>query len=259
MARPQASGIDARAELRSQSRGRARRLRRLLLAGLAVAIVGPILVIVFDSGTTSGPVPVPRADRLLPGGPPTPQVVAFEGPLRIYLPIPEDRVTAVGYHAVGQGALPLTPVGTQANAGLFTRIYRRLFDRDQGGIRYNLIDGGSGPETAGLDIGAPVGTEAYSPVDGTVIGIADLLVAGKRFGVTIDIQPSGSPGLVVSLQNLEPDAGLTVGSSVAAARTPLGTVIDLSSVETPALARYTQDTGQHLHIEVRPTASLPLP
>lgn len=259
MARPQASGIDARAELRSQSRGKARRLRRLLLAALALAIIGPILVIAFDSASTSGPVPVPRADRLLPGGPPTPQVVAYEGSLRIYLPIPEDRVTAVGYHGVGQGALPLNPVGTQANAGLFTRIYRRLFDRNQGGIRYNLIGGGSGPETAGLDIGAPVGTVAYSPVDGTVIGIAQTIVAGKPFGATIDIQPSGSPGLVVSVSNLEPDVGLTVGSAVAAARTPLGAVIDLSSVETPALARYTQDTGQHVHIEVRPTASLPIP
>jgi hypothetical protein len=168
-------------------------------------------------------------------------------------------VTAVGYHAVGEEALALNPVGTQANAGVFTRVYRRLFDRDQGGIRYNLMGGAAGPETGGLDIGAPAGSNVYAPVDGTVIGISDRIVAGETFGVTIDIQPTGSPGLVVSVTNLEPDEELTVGSSIAAARTSIGTVIDLSPVEQPALARFTQDTGSHVHLEVRPTANLPLP
>jgi murein DD-endopeptidase MepM/ murein hydrolase activator NlpD len=260
MARPQASsGFAARAELRSRSRVRSRRLRRLVLAGVAAAILLPVLVIVFDSASTSGPVPLPQAERLLPAGPPTPQVVAFEGSLRIYLPIAESRVTAVGYHAVGAGALPLDPVGTQANAGIFTRLFNRLFGQDRGGIHYVLMGGRPGPETAGLDVGAPVGTDVYAPVDGTVIGISDRVVSGRTFGVRIDIQPSGSPGLVVSLTNLRADEALTVGSSVAKAVTKLGSVIDLSSVETPALARYTQDRGEHVHLEVRPTANLNLP
>jgi hypothetical protein len=96
-------------------------------------------------------------------------------------------------------------------------------------------------------------------VDGTVIAIADRMVNDRRYGVTIDIQPSGNPDLVVTLANLRPDAALTVGSSVSAARTKVGRVIDLSAVEANGLARYTQDHGQHVHIHVHPAASLEIP
>jgi hypothetical protein len=224
-----------------------------------VAIVVPVLVLALDSASPTTPVPVPQADRLLPAGPPTPRVVAFQGELRLYLPVNQSRVTAVGYHAVGNGALALDPVGTQANAGVFARLLRRLFGEDKAGIRYYLLGGASGAETAGLDIGAPAGTDVYAPVDGTVIGISDHVVGGSRFGVRIDIQPSGSPGLVVSLSNVDLDPALTVGSTVAAARTKVGSVLDLSSVETSALAAYTQDRGQHVHLEVRPAVNLTLP
>jgi hypothetical protein len=117
---------------------------------------------------------------------------------------------------------------------VFTRLQRRLFGEDKAGIRYDLMGGSSGAETAGLDVGAPVGTDVYAPVDGTVLGIMDYVVGGKKFGVRIDIQPSGSPGLVVSLRNLDPDPALSVGSTVAAARTKMGSVLDISSVETSA-------------------------
>ena len=39
----------------------------------------------------------------------------------------------------------------------------------------------------------------------------------------------------------------------------VGRLIDLSGVETQALARYTQDAGDHVSIEVRPAATLTLP
>ena len=65
--------------------------------------------------TITGPAP---ADRLLPAGPPRPQIVAMQDSLRIQLPVNQSRVTAIGYHATGTGALPLEPVGTRANAGL---------------------------------------------------------------------------------------------------------------------------------------------
>ena len=59
----------------------------------------------------------------------------------------------------------------------------------------------------------------------------------------IDIQPTGSPGLVVSVLNLSADEALSVGSTVARSKTKLGRVVDLSTVETSALARYTHDLG----------------
>jgi hypothetical protein len=262
MARPQAQGLAARTEqreLRERARIRSRRLRRLGLLALAVALVLPILVLVFDESETAAPVPLPPAERLLPGGPPAPQVVAFQGTLRLYLPIAQDKVTAVAYHAVGDGALALEPVGSQANAGVFTRLLRRLFGQEKGGIRYYLMGGGPGPDTAGLDVGAPVGTDVYAPVAGTVIGITDNVIAGRAYGIRIDIQPAGSPGLVVSVVNVELDEALSVGSAVVAARTRLGSVIDLATVQTAAIAAFTQDSGQHVHIEVRPAANFSLP
>jgi len=262
MARPHVSGLAERTEQRTgreRVRARSRRLRRIGLLALAVAIVLPILVIVFDDAETAAPVPVPPAERLLPGGPPASQVVAFQGSLRLQLPIAQDKVTAVAYHSVGQGALALEPVGTQANAGVFTRLLRRLFGQDRGGISYYLVGGGAGPDTAGLDIGAPVGTDVYAPVDGTVVGITDNVISGETYGVRIDLQPSGSPGLVVSIENVEIDPALSVGSAVAASRTRIGGLVDLSEVEQAALAQFTQDSGQHVHLEVRPAANLSLP
>ena len=123
-------------------------------------------------------------------------------------------------------------------------------------MSYSLVDGGTGTETGGIDVGAPLDTDVYAPVDGTVITLADNIVNGAQYGVRMDIQPSGSPGVVVSVSNLRPDPALTVGSTVSAARTKIGRVIDLSSVERAALARYTQDKGHHVHLHVRPAASL---
>ncbi|MFN8186580.1 MAG: hypothetical protein U0R69_05840 [Gaiellales bacterium] len=261
MARPQAPGFAARAELRARSterRARARRLHVLWVAIVAAAVAVSVAVLAFDSAETTEPVPVADASRLLPAGPPTPQVVALHSDLRVYLPVNQPRVTAIGYFAAGQGALGLEPVGTQANAGVFTRLFRKLFGQDRGAIRYYLLGGESGPETSGLAVGAPVGTDVYAPVDGTVIGITPRYIDGEQFGVQIDIQAAASPSLVVSLTNLDPDEALTIGSTVAAARTKMGTVLDLSSVQSSALAEHTQDSGQYVLVEVRSAARVAL-
>jgi len=263
MVEPQAQGVAAsRAIQREEMRARVRRSRRTA-ALLVVALVSLVTLLLTAFGTgdagslpEGGPAP---AQRLLPAGPPRAQVVAMQDTLRIQLPINQTRVTAIGYHATGTTALPLQPVGSQANAGIFGRIVQRLFGQTGSGIRYYLLGGGVGPQTAGLDIGAPVKTDVYAPVDGTVLAISDQIVNGRTYGVRIDIQPSGDPDVVVALTNLRPDPALTVGSNVSAGRTKIGRLIDLSSVEQAALARYTHDKGQHLHLEVHAATSLATP
>jgi murein DD-endopeptidase MepM/ murein hydrolase activator NlpD len=168
-------------------------------------------------------------------------------------------VTAIGYHSTGSEALELEPVGTQANAGVVERLFRKLFGQSGSGLRYYLLDGGVGPRTGGLDVGAPVDTDVYAPVDGSVIAVSDYVINGQAYGVRIDVQPSGNPGVVVSLTNLRADPALTVGSTVSAGRTKIGRVIDLSPVERAGLARYTQDSGQHVHLEVHPATSIASP
>src|SRR5918995_1502947 len=262
MVEPQAPGVTTRAIRREEMRAQARRSRRRA-ALVVVACVSLVTLLLTAFGTGDrGSLPAGGAgpaERLLPAGPPQAQVVAMQDTLRIQLPVNQSRVTAIGYHAVGSSALALEPVGTQANAGLAERIIRKLFGSNGSSLRYYLLDGGIGPRTGSLDVKAPVDTNVYAPVDGSVLAVTDQVINGRAYGVRIDVQPSGNPGVVVSLTNLRPDPALTVGSTVRSGRTKVGRIIDLSGVERAGLARYTQDKGQHVHLEVHPAASVTSP
>jgi hypothetical protein len=242
---------------RAADNHRARRLALLFLASAAIGVT--LLLTAFGSDSSSvapaGPAP---AQRLLPSGPPRPQVVALRDTLRIQMPISQTRITAIGYHGVDNGALPLEPVGHQANEGALARLVRRIAGTGDNGIAYYQL-GGEGPETAVLNVGAAPGTDVYSPVDGEVVGITSFIVSGRRLGSRIDIQPASAPSLVVSLTRLRSDPTLTVGDAVSAATSKIGTVLDLSKVERQSLARYTQDAGNHVALEVHPAATLAVP
>ena len=230
-----------------------------MLVAASAAIVITLLLSAFGSGSTettrSGPAP---AGRLLPTGPPRPQIVAVRDTLRIQLPVSQSRVTAIGYHGVDNGALELEPVGRRANEGVLGRLFRRVVGSDHTGLAYYQL-GGSGPATAVLDVGAAAGTDVYSPVDGTIVGITDFVISGKKLGSRIDVQPASAPSLVVSLTHLRADPALTVGAAVTSGTSKIGTVLDFSRVERQALARYTQDAGNHVSAEVHPAATLALP
>jgi hypothetical protein len=242
---------------RAAGRQKARRVAALLAASFAVGLT--LVLTAFGSGgstpTPAGPAP---AQRLLPTGPPRPQIVAMRDSLRIQLPVSQERVTAIGYHGVDDGALPLEPVGRRANEGVLGRLFRRIAGTGESGLAYYQL-GGEGPATAVLDVGAPPGTDVYAPVDGTVVGITDYVISGRRLGSRIDIQPASAPSLVVSLTHLRADPALTVGAPVASATSKIGTVLDFSRVERQALARYTQDAGNHVSVELHPAATLAIP
>jgi hypothetical protein len=241
---------------RKRAHHRARRLAALTV--VIGVLVGTLLVTAFGQSATREPsnaLPGP-ASRLLPVGPPTPLTVALHSGLRIQLPIAESRVTAIGYHSSGDGVLPLRALGRQGNAGALSRLAHKIFGGGGGGFVYYQLSGG---ETAVLDVGATPGTDVYAPVDGTIVGISDYILNGRVYGSRIDIQPSAAPSLVVSLTHLMPNAALSVGSMIAASNTKLGRVLDLSGVEKQALAKYTQDAGNHVSIELRPAATLTLP
>jgi len=248
-----------RAHAQRRRRKPPHRLRRLLVLVIVVGgFLGTLLVTAFGQ---SAQVVVPQAlpppaSRLLPAGPPTPMSLALRGALRIQMPVPQSRVTAIGYHSSADGALALTPLGRQGNEGALSRLAHKIFGGGHGHVVYYQLGGG---ETDVLDVGAAPGTDVYAPVDGTVVGITPYILNQRPYGVRIDIQPTIAPSLVLSLTQLEPDPALTVGSMVAASSTKVGRVIDLSGVEKQALAHYTQDAGNHVSIEIRPAATLTLP
>jgi hypothetical protein len=219
---------------------------------ITAAIGVTLLVTAFGSTSANTRVraaTVAPAERLLPARP-IPQVIATRGALRLELPVAQSRVTALGYHASSAGALGLDPIGSPANAGLLARVSHRLFGGASGGLRYYRLGGSDGPDTGALNVGAAPGTDIYSPVDGTIVGIADNIISGRKHGVRLDIQPADAPALVVSVTHLRPDPALSVGSTVESTVSKIGTVLDLSKVETQALARYTQDQGNHVAVEV---------
>ena len=230
----------------------------LLLA--AVALITLLLTAFGSSGhaplRTASPAP---ATRLLPSGPPHPQVIALEGSLRLELPIAQARVTAIGYHASGDGALPLEPVGHQANQGVVSRVARSLFGGGGSGLRYYVLGGGEGPATSTLDVGAAPGTDVYAPVDGTIVGITPYILDGKHVGARIDIQPTANPSIVVSLTHLRPDPSLTVGSTLSSTTSKVGTILDFTGIEQQALAKYTTDAGNHVAVSSHPAATLSSP
>jgi hypothetical protein len=236
--------------------------RRRRVAGLVLLSIVTLVVLLLTAFGSGKPAAIQQAlrpapaNRFLPSGPPSPQVVALEGSLRIQLPVAQSRVTAIGYHASGDGALSLEALGTQANPGAFTRFAHRVFGGGRGGLRWFQIPGGNGPGTAALDIGALPGTDVYAPADGSIVGISPYIVNGKRYGSQIDIQPTGAPSLVLSVTHVKADPALTVGSSLAAGTSKLGTVVDFTKAEQQALARFTQDAGNHVEIEAHSAAAL---
>src|SRR5207253_10942982 len=111
----------------------------------------------------TGPAVPASTSRLVPAGPPNPFVIAVHGSLRIQLPVNERNVTAIGYHAAGEDALPLDPLGRQANEGLFARAFHRIFGGGGGGVAYYQLGGGDGPSTGSLNVGAAPDTDVFAP------------------------------------------------------------------------------------------------
>jgi hypothetical protein len=230
--------------------------RAALAVFAAFAFLLTLLVAAFASAPADEDAVAPSVARTAPAGRPLPQIVAVQGSLRLQLPISQRKVTAIGYHGAGNDVLPLEPIGQQLNEGVFVRLFRRLFGGRGGDLRYYQLDGGEGPSTGGLDVGAPAGTGVYSPVDGTVISIRDYMLNGRRRGDVIDLQPSGAPSVVVSLTRLRADATLSVGSPIAAGSTKLGVLINLSRLEEQALASHTGEAGNHVTVEVRQASTI---
>jgi hypothetical protein len=248
------------ARLRARRRRAQQRARLfVLLAALAVLGIVTLLLTAFGSSSPS-PVATPSPVPTTPIGTqrPQPEVLATVGNLRLQLPVADSAVTAIGFHGARDGALELDPVGRQANEGLLLRLWHRITGEPTEGPVWYQLGGAAGPGSHVLDIGAAAGTDVYTPVDGTVTGIADEVLDDTVVGSRIDIRPTQAPAVVVSLRNLRPDPALSVGSPVIALRSKIGSLVDIAQVERQALAAHARDGGNNVSISVYPAAgSLP--
>ncbi|HEX4746097.1 MAG TPA: hypothetical protein VFU99_04355 [Gaiellaceae bacterium] len=243
------------ARLRADRRRAQARARHIaVVAVIAVLAAATFALTAFDgesSPTVSRPAPLP-----VTSAPPEPLVLAAVGNLRVQSPVAEGGVTAVGFHGSAEGALVLKPVGPQRNEGLIARLWRRITGASKSGLAwYQLSDG----PLRTLDVGAVSGTDVYAPVGGTVVAIRDQVVSGKVVGAEIELRPSTAPSLVVSITNVQPDPELSVGATVAAGASKIGTVTNISRHERQALGRYAAEGGNNVSLQVYPSASIGVP
>ncbi len=223
---------------------------------ITAVLVASLLLTAFGAGQSRVLQRISAPEGLQPTGRPAPETIAAKDALRIQLPV--VRPTAVGFHASGDGAVSLTPVGHQGNEGALSRLFHTIFGGGGGGPTWYELGGDQGPANSALDVGALPGTDVYAPVDGNVVGVTPFVLDGQTYGVRIDIQPQTTPSLVVSVTHLSADPSIKIGSPVLAGVSKLGNVIDLSSVERQALARFTTNAGNNVSIEVRTSAALAL-
>jgi hypothetical protein len=246
------------ARLRAHRRRAQARARWLALALVVAVLLAVTFAVTAFSGEESASVaPVSSVSSApVTTTRPEPLVLATVGNLRIQSPVAQDGVTTVGFHGSGEGALPLQPVGPQANEGLLARLWHRITGSTHRGLPWYQLESGS---LTTLDVGAVPGTDVYSPVDGTVVAIRDHIVSGHRVGAEIELRPSSAPSLVVEIQHVDADPALSVGENVAAGSSKLGTVADITKYERQSLARYSGDNGANVAIQVYPSATLGVP
>ncbi|MEI6626098.1 MAG: hypothetical protein WCO40_07115 [Thermoleophilia bacterium] len=220
---------------------------------LGIVVVGA-LQLVHVGGVNLIPSLAP-ATRILPSGAPRPQTMARQDQLVLLVPIQQSRVTAILFHpVVGADALPLEPVGQPLDEGIFANVISSFAGDNAGGPDYQT-DG----DTTSVDIGAPVGTDTYAPVDGKVLSITPLIVNGTAYGDQIAIEPIANPGVVVIATGIQSDPKLSVGVPVSTrpeAWTKLGRIVDITGALDPLLSKYTQDGGNRIHLEVRPATAV---
>lgn len=233
-------------------RRRAQQRARALVALVALGVLGlvTLLLTAFDPGTARTAEPA-AAFVVLPDtatGRPNRQPIATIGNLRLELPIAQSAVTGIGFHGTRDGALELRPVGRQGNEGLLARLWHRITSVPDDGLVWYLLDGD--PSTEVVDIGAAPGTDVYAPVEGSVVGIDELVIGGRTIGSRIDIRPAAAPSVVVSLSQVAADPAIAVGSQVLAASSKLGTAIDIARVERQSLAAHTRGDGNNVSIAV---------
>jgi len=242
----------------------ARRSRRTVwqaTLGVAAAIIA--LILVLSAWTNGRPVSplgtiATSSNGSLSGGQPVPIVVARAGALSLKLPLARGAVTAIGYHAAPD-AVALSPEGTQVNEGLLARLFHRIAGSRGGGLNYYELSGGTGTDNGALDIGAAPDTDVYAPVDGKVVQIEPYVINGRSRGVRLDIRPDADATVIVSMTRIAAEQTLAIGSAVQSGVTRVGSIIDLSKLEQQELAHYTQDSGNHVTIEVQPAAMSVVP
>jgi murein DD-endopeptidase MepM/ murein hydrolase activator NlpD len=235
---------------------RRRRIRLAVAFGIVCLLVAGILIAVYAGGTTeqvntqnlligdasSASAPVSATGEARPA-------FARLGDRNLLLPVAAGDATIIAYQPVSdERAVPLDPLGDQANSNALVRFFRGIFSGEPL-VRYYLIDGEGGETTGSVLIGAPAGSPVTAPVSGVVTAVKEYKLYGKYDDVRIDIRPEELSGDTISLMFIS-DPVVSIGEVVTAGKTQLGKVRECPSELGATLAQYTHDSGSHVNMIV---------
>jgi len=196
------------------------------------------------------------AEQQAAGGPvdsngPTYPVIARLDDRNLVLPVAAGNVTIIAFNPLlDERGIPLTPIGTQANGGVVSRLLGAIFP-SASSINYYVIkgEGRALDKTGSVDIGAAAGTPIVAPVSGVVTGVTEYLLYGKYQDIQIDIAPDGLGDATLSILFVDEPA-VTIGQTIEAGKTQLGKVRAPAGELGARIAELTHDSGSHIHIEV---------
>jgi len=193
-----------------------------------------------------------------PNRDPTPRF-ARVGTTEMRLPVDPSDMTALAFHqASGESALPITSLVPDADMELAADLQAvppveetaDVPDDVLGGVCLRLWRSNRTgmPDTA-ADIGADAGTDVYSPVTGTVVGVRPYLLYDAYDDLEIHIRPNGRDDVDVVLIHVD-DVTVRSGDAVVAGVTRIAAVRSMSDKIEIQLGGYTDNGGDHVHIQV---------
>ncbi len=233
---------------------RRRQVRRR--RALAVALVVPLVIAAVWAAyawPTRAPALVPSTNAVsqFDQAPTNPQrlVIARLENIPLLLPVPLGATTAIAFQPVDQEhTVAFAPAGGQAR--LSAASSTSSGNAWNGGLHYYTM-GGDGTDvsapTAGLDVGAVPGAAVYAPVDGQVVAVTTYKLLGRYPDTEIDLQLAQDSSVILMITHIE-NAQVSIGDSVIAGVTTLGSVRGFPPQLDQPLRQFTTDNGDHVQL-----------
>lgn len=191
---------------------------------------------------------------------PTPLVARY-GDVPIHLPVSTNELTEIAFHQteVPWGLVMKTDLpAADAESTKLEHGTGRPADQPTGDSLLNgkvlhLWRAYSTTEMdTALDVGGPIGSTVYSPVDGTVVLVREYTLDNTIQDFCVHIQPTGHPELDLCVIHID-SISVVAGDKVIGGVTPIAKVRDLESFLTNIqLELYTAegDGGNHAHVQM---------
>jgi len=181
-------------------------------------------------------------------------VMATSAGLKLYLPIAQSKLTAIGYHeAFSPQSVMLAPKGKEVNTKRAVKTLKGFLTLKS---KYNTLiyslmwrSNRSGPIRSSVDVGAKAGTMTYSPVGGKVVLIRKYKLYGRYPDFEVHILPDGFKDRHLIIIHVY-DIKVKAGDRVVVGLTPVARITKFSKVFKQQLSDYSKEAGDHAHYQI---------